>query len=362
MKQKPTWAKNMSRVQLYDACWMMGNCVKIDNIIKENPFYSLLPIRFYNFGDWNYSEKYDLHSVGHYENGYELCKTSDICSSKAYFAQKLWELGAIRTLENYPDLENVAFESQSDDGIYPIRFRYNIDELTVRQRQIMLDIIDEGFTVDEYLKIEYSKEEGRKNWFYKGVVGYSYYDLFDIFYNTPYGESIPINYRKNVSYSYEECEEYYKTFDAHMLILGNQRRAYQYFSPENKELFEAAKSGSRETLAKLISKGYSLNEIDPMGDTAFSIFLNHLIPGDDVSNNDLLFLESIIEHNVNINLIGVTAEASPPVFKAFVYNNNRLFQWLIDKGADLNAQIHYDSNYDLDYSHTIADWIESHSE
>lgn len=359
MNNVPFWSKYMERLNLHDACWIMGNCETIKEIVNRSPYYSLLPIRFYNYGSWNYREDYDIHSVGCFRNGFELVRISDICSSKAHFAQKLWEKAAEETRKRYPEIEALSFGAQSADGIYPIQFRYDIQELTEAQRQIMKDIIDDGFTVDEYMDIKHYEKERRKIWKYEGVVKYTRDEMREIILGTPHGKMPSIELRKRVSFSYEECEEYYKCFDERMLLLGNQIRAYNYYLPQNTPLFEAAKQGNKERIKELIADGYSLNEISPSGETAFSLLLDAITEKSKMADDDRAFLDYIIEHGVNVNLIGVTAVAEPPVFNAFVFRNDDLYKWLLDHGADTNVQIFYDlwDGYD---SYTADEWINEH--
>ena len=105
----------------------------------------------------------------------------------------------------------------------------------------MKSLINDGFSIDEYISISYAEEERRKTWHYEGVVGYPRDELYEIFYKTPHGEALPIEYSKNVSFTYEECCEYYKEFDDKMLELGNQRKIYALEESKHQELFEWAK-------------------------------------------------------------------------------------------------------------------------
>ena len=48
----------------------MGNYDETAKYIKEHPVFSLLPIRFYNDGDWNLKGLYNFSSVGTYRDGF----------------------------------------------------------------------------------------------------------------------------------------------------------------------------------------------------------------------------------------------------------------------------------------------------
>ena len=152
MERKNTWTHGLERKQLYNACWIMGITSELEEHFKTHPHWSLLPLRYYNFGRWDYRENYRLSSVGRYENGIELCKIGNICSTLAHFAQTLWEASAEIILERYPDIEKIRFANQTSEGIYPITFRYRAEEILAAQRQIMQGLIKDGFSVNEYIK------------------------------------------------------------------------------------------------------------------------------------------------------------------------------------------------------------------
>lgn len=229
-KYLPCWANEMSFQDLYSICWIMGNNNDSELRFSSDSIYSLLPIRFYNFGLSEYFETYNLHSCGTYKDGYELRRTSEIRSSKAEFALKLWESSAEKLYQEYPDLLDLEFGSQNENGIYQIISKYSYDSILERQKTIMQNMIDEGFSVDEYMEITYfeDKDLRKKTWHYNGVVGLSRHEMFNIFYKVPHGETLPITLNKKVKYTYAECEIYYKTFIEYELLLGNQRRAYAF--------------------------------------------------------------------------------------------------------------------------------------
>ena len=366
MTAKKTWSEGLSRETLYKLCWIMGITQEMEDTIRANPAWSLLPLRFYNHGVWDYCDYYDLHSVGTYENGFELCRDSRILSSKAYFAQKLWEKSTEELLKRYPEIVNITFNEQNEEGIYPIVFRYNINHLAAEHQMIMREMIDAGFHVDEYLKIDFEQEDGRKTWHYNGVVGLSRQEMDSVFYRTPHGEPLPIELRSNVSFPYEECAEYYQLFDEESLVLGNQRKAYQHYMMRNQELFDAIENKDYKHLKELVHNGFSMNEINAEGRTAFYDLIWTLLweyeDKDDITDKDEELLDFLFEYGVNVNLTGVHPNADIPLFEAVISHAHRLFSWLIDHGADLYAQISYDEWYDVNYSYSIYDWIRTHDD
>lgn len=360
-----TWSLKLTRPELYDACWIMGNTYEREKMIEQHPVWSLLPIRYYNFGKWEYREKMYFSSVGDYKDGFELCKTADFCSSLGRFAQMLWEKSTEMLTIEYPEITKIVFGNQLDDGIYPITFRYDIEEIAASQRRIMQKLLDDGFSIDEFLRMEYELDQtrNRKTWRYYGMTEYSIEELYRLFHSTEHGEMIPLITRKNVRFSYEECETYYKTFNERMLTLGNQRQAYKFFELQNHTLFEAANSGDKNAIRKLVESGQNINEIAPSGDTAFSTFLQHLTyynETHDINEEDEHFLNYLYENGANVNLIGVNVCADPPLLNAFNNHADRLFKWLSDRGANVDAEILYDEWFEKETSYTIRDWIVDH--
>ncbi len=340
----------------------MGNETEYSEEISKNSAWALLPIRFYHHGFAGHSGIYDrFSSVGRYENGVELCKEVVICPSPVYFAKSLWERSVEIILKEFPHLTDIQFEMQNEEGVYPIVFPYSIEEIAEKQCWIMNNLIDSGFSINEYLIQKITESQGRRELCYRGVIECSREDLERVFYHTRYGEPLEVRQRRNVSFSYDECKQYFKTFDEKMMILGNQRAAYQALEPRNHALFEAASAGDKNTITKLIESGFSINEISPSGDTAFSLLLEHLIINNgtsDITEDDEKYLEYLYQCGANVNLIGVDEMAEPPLFRAFLCHAERLFQWLLDHGANPNAEVDYDFPYSIDLSHTIKDWMD----
>ena len=366
-KMKTVWSRLLSRLQLYDACWIMGNIPDMETLFNKNPYWSLLPVRYYNNGSWDYQEIYRFSSVGHYVDGIEFCKSADICPSQAYFAQKLWETSAKLVYEKYPEILNISFGNQADDGVYHIVFKHPIEEIASVQIQFMHKLIEDGFSINEHLKMEQVDTPWRRTWQYEGIADYSYKKLYETFHQLDYGKSLPLAIRNHVSFEYKECEEYFKTFDEQMLILGNQRRAYRHFEPINHDLFSAAKACDKRVVRHLIDCGRSINEIDPSGNSAFSLLLDAMLRVNetnhesDISTEDESFLDYLYDHGANIDLIGVDECAEVPLLTASVNHADRLFHWLLDHGADTMAEIFYDEPYLNDSSYTVEDWVREHS-
>lgn len=365
MKSKsylPCWANDMSFQDLYAVCWIMGNNSPAEKLFGISSFYSLLPIRFYNGGDWNYVGQYDLHSVGTYKDGYELCRSSNIRSSKAEFALKLWEASAEELLCECPDILELEFGDQNENGIYQIFSKYSYTFILERQKAIMNDMIARGFSVDEYMNITYSEENdgrNRKNWHYEGVVGLSEYELSEMFYKSPHGEKLPIDPKMNVKYSYDECEEYYKTFSEYELLLGNQRRAYAFYADKNKPIFDAVSKADLLKTQDLLNKGYYLNEINTYGETAFSILVSNLID-EDLTDESKAILEKLLDSGANPSLFGVHPYVDSIIFYAAFDGQSKLVEWLLNSGVNPYIPIHLDYPFS-DYENVI-DWIEDHSD
>ena len=201
MNNSRCWTDGLSFRDQYDACWIMGNYNDAAKYIEEHPTFSLLPIRFYNDGDWNVKGFYGFSSVGTYCDGFELCRTSEICSSKIEFAYQLWEKAAAILVREFPDIEQFSYREQNENGVYPIKFRYDVSTVAARQKEIMKSLINEGLCIDEYINISYVEENRRKTWHYEGVVGHTRDELYEMFYKTPHGEAFPIEFKKNVSFT-----------------------------------------------------------------------------------------------------------------------------------------------------------------
>ena len=363
------WSRDLSRLQLYDACWIMGNYQESEKMIQENPVWPLLPVRNYHDGFVGSLQSHHLKtrfsSVGRYENGTEQCVSIDIASPLIFFTEKLWEESAKRILEDFPHITEIEFESQTEEGIYPISFRYDLEIIKKAQQRIMRDLIRNGFSVDEFLTLETEEKKGRKEIYYHGVIDCASEKLRDAVYGSNNGDPFSFPCRKNVSFSYEECEKSFKIFDERMLTLGNQRAAYRFFEPRNRPLFEAAKTGNKKVLRDLIEKGFSINEIDPSGNTAFSLFLQYFTyynETHDITYEDEKFLDYLYAHGANVDLFGVNEMADPPLFNAFIDRAERLFEWLTEHGADPSVQVCCDDPFDNDRSVTIQDRIDDRAE
>ena len=77
----------------------------------------------------------------------------------------------------FPDIEEFSYGEQNENGVYPIKFRYDVSTVAARQKEIMKSLINDGFSIDEYIRISYTEEERRKTWHYEGIVGDSAEDL-----------------------------------------------------------------------------------------------------------------------------------------------------------------------------------------
>ena len=138
MNNSRCWTDGLSFREQYDACWIMGNYDETAKYIKEHPAFSLLPIRFYNDGDWNLKGLYNFSSVGTYRDGFELCRTSEICSSKIEFAYQLWEKAAALLVMEFPDIEEISYGEQNENGV-PAE----------AVEQALIAFLDEVFFIDD---------------------------------------------------------------------------------------------------------------------------------------------------------------------------------------------------------------------
>ena len=360
MNNSRCWTDGLSFREQYDACWIMGNYNEAAKYIKDHPAYSLLPIRFYNDGDWNIKGLYNFSSVGTYRDGFELCRTSEICSSKIEFAYRLWEKAAEILVMEFPDIEEFSYGEQNENGVYPIKFRYDVSTVAARQKEIMKSLINDGFSIDEYIRISYTEEERRKTWHYEGIVGDSAEDLYGIFYKTPHGEALPIEFNKNVSFTYEECCEYYKEFDHKMLELGNQRKIYALEESKHKELFEWAENGDFNPIYQMSLKTPCLNIFNKHGETVFYLFAKAVL--DDFYENDLSaetkkMFDILLSQGANISLAGVDECAYTLIKDAVIHQNIGLIEWLLENGADVDVYMHIDS-LDCEVI-TLRDWLDN---
>ena len=359
MNNSRCWTDGLSFREQYDACWIMGNYDETAKYIKEHPAFSLLPIRFYNDGDWNLKGLYNFSSVGTYRDGFELCRTSEICSSKIEFAYQLWKKAAALLVMEFPDIEEISYGEQNENGVYPIKFRYDVSMMAARQKEIMKSLINDGFSIDEYISISYAEEERRKTWHYEGVVGYPRDELYEIFYKTPHGEALPIEYSKNVSFTYEECCEYYKEFDDKMLELGNQRKIYALEESKHQELFEWAKKGDFDSIYQMSLNTPCLNIFNKHGETVFYLFAQAELG--DFYENDLSLetkkkFDILLSQGANISLAGVDECADTLIKDAVIRQNVGLIDWLLENGANVDVFMHIDSL--LDEGITLRDWLD----
>ena len=353
------WKDGLSFRDQYDACWIMGNYNDAAKYIEEHPAFSLLPIRFYNDGDWNIKGGYGFSSVGTYRDGFELCRTSEICSSKIEFAYQLWEKAAAIVVREFPDIEYFSYSEQNENGVYPIKFRYDVSTVAARQKEIMKSLINEGFCIDEYINIYYVEDGHRKTWHYEGVVGYTRDELYEMFYKTPHGEALPIEFKKNVSFTYEECCEYYNEFDDKMLELGNQRKIYALEENKHKKLFEWAKRGDFDSIYKMSLNTPCLNIFNKHGETVFYLFAQAVL-GDFYENDFSLETKNkfdiLLSQGANISLVGVDECADTLLKDAVIHQSIGLIEWLLEKGANVDVYMNIDSLFDEEI--TLIDWLD----
>lgn len=359
----PCWTDGLSFREQYDAYWIANEYRKAISDPNGNPFYSLLPLRFDNMGYYYKPEKYDyleLEGKSCFEYPYDLYQSFDIYKCRYQFALAVWKKAAERIKEEYPEIENITFGCQQANGVYPINFTYRVDEIRNRQIDIIKKLIQDGFSIDENLTVTYEEKGYDKRWRYEGMIGPSYEKCRKMLSNTMAKGKL-IEVMKNVSYTYEECEEYYLSLDEKILMLGNQIRAYYHKQEENKPLFEAINEKDFDKIREYVKNGYSLNAIDVYGYSAFDNILESLFDDeekeewDDLDEEETKLLDSLFNMGVNPAIYGVNADGCS-LNHAVVYHRNKTAKWLLEKGVNPELFPYIDDLCDENV--TMVEWLE----
>lgn len=352
------------RLETVDAYWIANECKKAFENAEETTFYSLLPLRFDNLGYYNQPEKYnylELSTKSCFEYPYDLFQTFEIYKCQYQFALSVWKKAAEMIKEEYPGIESITFGCQQESGVYPINFVYNTEEIKNRQIEIIKELIQDGFSIDETLTLTYEENGNQKAWYYKGTIGPSYERCKKTLSDTMAKGKL-IKVKKNVSYTYEECEKYYLSFDEKILKLGNQIRVYYNTQEENKPLFDAIKEKNIEKIKEYIKNGYSLNVIDIYGNSAFTNILYSLFDDegkkewDDIDTEETELLDDLFDTGVNPAIYGVNANECS-LDEAVVCHRNKTAKWLLEKGVNPVFFPYIDDMSDEGL--TLIDWLES---
>lgn len=328
----------------YQACWIMGIIPGYEKHIAGTPFHTLLPIRFYDYGSWDYDEKtkFGLLSVGCYRDGIQNCMKSHVVLAEYLYAKRLWEEASMIIYKEFPEIENIVFEQQRSDGVYLINFRYDPSQIGKRQQEIMRQLIDDGFCIQEELSVRCEESNERKTWIYEGTLDCSFELLQNAFHRASYGQALPLVANRSVSFSYDTCEAYYHTFDRDLLELGNQRRWYAIEERKQKGLFEAARQGDYTGMCKLVETGYSLNAFDKSGTTAFTWFALQQITREEPDNDRFKQWDHLIALGANPGLFGVNTDNESLLTNAILDKDVEAVRYLLDIGVNPNYYIYLD--------------------
>ncbi len=304
----PCWYEGLSWQEQYDCYWINGIIGKWDYLEEQRKysFYSLLPLRFYDRDNHGYYIKPESAEKGN--------KTS----SRYVYAFELWKTSCKYILSAMPDIEKIEFGEQQPNGIYPIKFRYPVEEVLMCQKDTMKKLIENGFPFNS--------------------------------------EETAVMFKKDTHYSYEQCEEYYKIFDERILTIGNQQR--NYYS-RNTNLDLAIKNKDIAEVKRIIKQGINLNEIYENGQTVFqNIFYYCMYPcpfadGSTLTDSDYAFLEEMVAMGANPGIYGNFEDSL--LNDAVTCRDNRLVKWLLEKGVNPNIHPFLDDYYDAPKS--LLDWV-----
>lgn len=327
----PHWASEYSDFKSqYDACSVM---------IKQNNFYSLLPVRLdedvcpYLSERWCFS-----FNVNKFYGGAGFWRhVSFIQSSRFAFAKKLYLESAIQLMTEYPEIEDISFGERQANGIYPIKRRYSTEPLRARLYEIMERKLSDGFYIDEFIRAEFHETSDSKNYKFFGVLDMDRSELETLLYTHDQEYIRSIYLKRGIRYTLDECKVFYREFDEDILDLGNQPRAYAASYSDNAELFEAARAGDFENLVELARMGGDLNAMDGDGNTPFFYFAAEMIrPLSDGCFPELRTeqLDKLIKLGANPAMYGIGLNARGALAEASRYGNLKAVKYLLAKGVD----------------------------
>ena len=346
---------------MYLPCWTDGLtwqdkhfCYLIDIDVrsaKDYSLYSLLPVRY--AGDFKSLDGAPFYSCDRSDSGAEIHREFRLCNSLDYYSSVLWEKSAELILKEFQDIEKIRFGKQGFDGVYPIEFRYPVALIEKRQKEIMQELIDGGFSIDESIRTSVEENGKVKTIRYFCVADLTYREAERIFNSTPCGQDPPIELRKNISYSYEACSNDFLTFSERLLECGNQRRCYR---ERNKDLNAAIKGKRLDEVKRLIRKGDSLNEISKDGESVFTAIVKYCMDiYDGITDRDIEYLDELVEMGANPGVFGGFEDDLLTV--AITHRQNLLVKWLLDKGVNPNQHPFPDDAFEA--STTLLDWVYS---
>ena len=331
-KYLPHWASEYSDFKSqYEACSIM---------IKQSDVYTLLPVRLdedvcpYLSARWCFS----LTVNRIYGGGGIWRHKSYIQNAKYAFAKKLYLESVVQLITEYPDIEEISFGRRRNNGIYPINWRYAPALLGKRLYEIMERKLDEGFYIDEFVRIEFEESGSSHSYKFYGVLDMEKNELEHLLYSHSADYIKEIHLHRGIRYTLDECKKYFREFSDDILMLGNQPRAYAKFYCENAELFEAAINGDFDRMVQLAENGGDLNAMDEEGNTPFAYFAFGMIRPYDGEETFPEFradmLDKLIMLGANPAFYGIGTSARGPLAEASKYGNLTAVKYLLSKGVD----------------------------
>ena len=298
-------------------CYAYASQQEVLRMAAEPGFYSLLPVKFRDFGLRSggvlTEERTEaVRTRGQPETQYTTLRLEPLLYR---YAKKLYDTAAGRLLIQYPALEAVAAGPQRQTGAYELLWRYPVAEIEAAQRALMAEILKEGFTLEEELALSCTKRSGERFLSVNGALKLTPKSLRALMRRPP-EELLQRPLKKAVAFSLADCEQYYQAFPEDRLELGNQFRAYAATEPRNADAFAAARSGDFELLCKLAKNGYDLNAIGRDGASVFGLFACGLLQqyrGGRLPRFALQKLDELIFLGANPALYGVSRHVISPL-------------------------------------------------
>lgn len=323
----PLWTDRYPTIeQQYDLGWIMESC-------KDDPRYSLLPIRYYGRGYVYEDTFYRSYSADRFYpemTGKHWLRT-EIIPARYFYAQALYKKAAEQIFEKYPQLSEVSFSQLTEDGVYPINWAVSYDVLLTEMKNAIKEVYEKGFYIDEFIDIEETFDEmwnAHKVRVSGTLIGWSA-EISEWFYKSRPENYTTRNLKKHYRISLEKCYEYYRIFSEDELTLGNQPRKYAQNEKEFGKVFEAAEQKDFELLAEYARGGFDLNTIGSGGETVLSKFCEC----DKFTDYDKL--DTLISLGANPALYGCEYnEMASPLWMACMNSDVRLVEYLLSKGVN----------------------------
>lgn len=347
-KYYPMWAHDFPNYSdQHNACYIW-ECE------KDKPNRSLLPVRLYIDGDYFHLEDEEFgEGLETYHDCFLVRKRDTlfvedilyklhICiqSAEYVFAKMLYDKSSEILFTEFPNIENISYGEQKENGIYPIKWNIPYDVLINRQLEIMQELLDNGMFLDE--KLEETEDSDNPNKFthiyLDGILDGDPDDVIDAIKNTKREDYLKNFGNKRLTYTLDECMKYYKIFTEDILELGNQKRVYCIIEEQNRDLFEAARRLDAKTLLEYACNGRNLNAICTNGNSVFSEYLNRII--DDAGNPESATefcekdVQALVDAGANPALYGVDDIFHPPINNALVRGETEIVKFLLNNNVN----------------------------